>query len=335
MVFFFWKLQHDDVLDDGDVAARPEGAGVRRREGQVALEHVDRILLEREDGAVVQHAEQGHDPESAVGKDLADVADLERVVLLLGLAGLAVELLVHEEVDDGHDEGDAEQHHAEGDRTGHFHLAAELGEEGREDHARGDAEAGEGHLGAHREGHLAALEPLDDTAADRDAGHLAAAAEDHEAAGGQLGRSGHPAIERRHAELVEARDVVEVLGEPGLEAAACEAGGHGVPLDEGADEHHAGREDGGEADAHLVEDDTREDEEEDENVEEHLGALHRAECGGVPAAGLLHQVLDRGEDVHENIGAEHRQREKQQGGPTHAGGIAQRLLDFVSHHLSF
>ena len=86
--------QHDDVLDDGHAGAGPEGVGRRLGERQVALEHVHRILLEREDGGVVQHAQQGDEPESAVGQDLADVADLERIVLLLGLAGLGVQFLV-------------------------------------------------------------------------------------------------------------------------------------------------------------------------------------------------------------------------------------------------
>ena len=239
--------------------------------------------------------------ESTVRQYGADIADLEGIVLLFGFAGLRIELAVHEEIDYGHYEGDAQKHHSECYGTGHVHVAAEFGEEGRENHAGGDTEPGESHLGTHCEGHLAALEPFHDSAAHGNAGHLAAATEDHKADCGELGGSRHPPIERRNAQLVEARDIIEVLGEPGLQAAADERFAHGEPLDAGACEHHSGREYRGEADSHLVENDSGEDQEEHEDVEEHFGSLHRAECGGIPSPGFLHQVLDRGEDVHENV----------------------------------
>ena len=324
--------QHDDVLHDGDGLTGPERPGGGLRQGKVALEHIHGIFLEREDRRIVEHAEEGDKPETKAGKDLADVLDLERIVLLLGLAGLAVEFLVHEEIGDEHDQGDAEQHHAEGDGTADVDLAAELGEEGREDHAGGHAQTGEGHLGAHGQGRLTALEPLDDAAAHRNAGHLAAAAEDHEAAGGQLGGGGHALVERE--DVVDEADPgvpVEVVGEPVLEAGAHEGLADGVVLDQAAHQHDRAGEHGREADAHLVQDDAGEDQEEHEYVEERLGALHRAEGLGIPSARGLHQVLDRGEDVHEDVGAEHREGQQQQGDPAHRRRIPQRLLGGSTH----
>ena len=70
---------------------------------------------------------------------------------------------------------------------------------------------------------------------------------------------------------------------------------------------------------------------EHENVEEHLGTLHRSEGGRVPAARLLHQVLDGREDVHEDVAAEHGERQQQQGRPAHRGGVSESLLNCLCH----
>ena len=212
-------------------------------------------------------------------------------------------------------------------------MASELGEVRREDHAGGDAQAGQGHLGAHGKRGLPALEPLDYTAADRDTGHFAAAAKDHEADGCELGRCGHAVVEREDI-VDEAYPCVpvEVVGEPSLKAGADERRADGVVLEKSAQQHDGSREHGREAHAHLVQDDAREDEEEYEYVEERLGALHRAECLGIPAARGLHQVLDRREDVHEDIGAEHREREQQERRPAHSRRVAESgFLDGFSH----
>ena len=74
---------------------------------QVALQHVDGILLEGENGTIVQHTQQGDKPESARGKYLSKVLDAERVVFFLGFTCLGIEFLVHHKVDNGHDEGNA------------------------------------------------------------------------------------------------------------------------------------------------------------------------------------------------------------------------------------
>ena len=269
-------------------------------------------------------AEEGHHPESKGAQDLAEVGDAEGIVFLFSLAGLGVEFLVHEEIDDKHDEGHHEEHNAEGHRTRHADVAAEIGHQRREDHTRAHTETGKRHFRAHGHGHLASLEPFHDSTAHRNAGHLHAAAEDHEADGRELGGCRHAFIERRDAQLVEARDVVEMVGKPYVEAAAEESVGERIPVDCGAHEHHTARKHGREPHAHLVEDDTCEDEEEDEHVEEGLGALHRTEGCGVPASGRLQEVFDRGEDVHKYIRTEHGEGEQAEGKPTGPCLVAER-----------
>ena len=109
--------KHNDILHDGHRVAGPERVGIRCRQRQVTLQHIDGVLLEGEDSRIVEHAEQGDNPETAVAEDLANVADLEWVVLLLSLTCLCIEFLVHKEVDDSHNQGDAHQHHTEGHRA--------------------------------------------------------------------------------------------------------------------------------------------------------------------------------------------------------------------------
>ena len=174
-------------MDDGDGVASPEGTFGRQSQGQVALQHVNGILLEREDGAVIQYAEQGDQPEAEARQDFADVGNLERVVFLFGFTSLTVEFLVHEEVDDEHDQGDAEEHHAESNGTAHIDGAAETGEIGRENHAGGHTETGKSHLRTHGQGGFTTLEPFHNTTAYSDTGHFAAATEDHESDGSQFG----------------------------------------------------------------------------------------------------------------------------------------------------
>ena len=123
--------------------------------------------------------------------------------------------------------------------------------------------------------------------------------------------------------------MVEVVGEPSLQAAADEPVADSVPLDAGAHQHHATREKGREADTHLVEDNTGKDE---EHVEERLGTLHGAEGVRIPAALRLHEVFDRRQDVYEDVGTEHGQCQEQQGGPTDGCRVAQ---SFIFHFLLF
>ena len=128
--------KHYDVLNDGYGnregigATAPIGGGVGFDEGEVALEHIHGVFLEGEDGAVVKHAEQSHEPKSETGENLAKVADFERIVLLFGLAGLFVEFSVHKEIDDEHHKGDAQQHHTEFNGVVHMDVAAKFCEIG-------------------------------------------------------------------------------------------------------------------------------------------------------------------------------------------------------------
>ena len=138
--------EHNDVLHVSYRAGGPEAALGWRVEGDVALEHVHGVFLEREDGRIVEHAEQGHEPEAAVGEDAAEVLDVERLFGLFGLARLSIELAIHEEVGDEHDQGDEQQNHAEGYGTRHIGRRRHAGDDGREDHTGGYAEARQGHL---------------------------------------------------------------------------------------------------------------------------------------------------------------------------------------------
>ena len=84
-----------------------------------------------------------------------------------------------------------------------------------------------------------------------------------------------------------------MVGKPAVEDAAKESVGEGIPVDSGANEHHRSGKDGGEAHAHLVEDDAGKNQEENKHIEESLRSLHCAESRRVPAACRLQQVLDR------------------------------------------
>ena len=122
--------QHNEVLDDGHGAATPEGVRICLGEREVALQHIHCIFLERENGAVIKHAKQSHQPETAGREDLADIGNLEGIVFFLGFASLGIQFLVHKEIDDEHHQRDAKEHHTEGHGTGDFNLAAQFGEEG-------------------------------------------------------------------------------------------------------------------------------------------------------------------------------------------------------------
>ena len=140
---------------------------------------------------------------------------------------------------------------------------------------------------------------------------------------GHLGGGGHTPVEGGDAQFLKAGDVVEVVVEPSFQSAAVERLADGVVFDQTAYEHHGTRKHGGEAHAHLVEDDAGEDEEEHEDVQEGFRTLHGAESEAVPSAFGLHEVLDGGQNVHENVAAEHGQGQQQQGNPPHGGVVSQ------------
>ncbi len=55
---------HNYILDYGNGIRCPERAFERGIEGDVALQHIYGILLEREDGRVVEYAQQGDQPKT-------------------------------------------------------------------------------------------------------------------------------------------------------------------------------------------------------------------------------------------------------------------------------
>ena len=57
--------EHDGILHDGHRWRSPERVGGHLCEREVTLQHVYGILLEGEDGRIVEHAEQRHEPEAA------------------------------------------------------------------------------------------------------------------------------------------------------------------------------------------------------------------------------------------------------------------------------
>ena len=105
--------------------------------------------------------------------------------------------------------------------------------------------------------------------------------------------------------MFEDGDVVEIVGEPCLKSASHKTFADGIVLDESTCQHDSSGENCSEANAHLVEDDACEDEEEDKDVEEGFRALHGTERRGVPTTLGEHEVLDGRKDVHEDVGTEH------------------------------
>ena len=86
---------------------------------QVALQHISSVTLEGEDSAVVEDAEQSHNPEVERAENLAEIFYLEFVlrIFLFSLQAcgneLSVKLFIHEGKDDEIDKSDEEQYGAE------------------------------------------------------------------------------------------------------------------------------------------------------------------------------------------------------------------------------
>ena len=284
----------DDCRADGE-PAEDVGRLLGSKVADVALQHVGAVPLEREDGAVVEHAEDGHGPEALASEHAAQVAKMEfvfaaAIFLGLELAGrdqLLVEAGVHHAEGDEVDHSDEEQHGAEA----HWSCyGAELGGDGRADTEDGEhAHAGDSHFDTHGEGHFLALEPFGYTLGNRGAGHFAAAAEDHESQTCHLGAAGKGC---------------PPAAEPGVERRALEPLRYTDELDGSSHEHHACGKDAGEAYAHLVQDYTRDDEE-TAYIQDVLRSGVCAEHVGSPAALLLHEALQRTHDVHEHVAEEH------------------------------
>ena len=163
-------------------------------EVQVALQHVDGILLEWEDCTVVEYAKQGNNPEHAERENLANVGNLEWVVLLL-LSTLSVEFLIHETVYYEADKADAHKKQRSCYRAAYAYRSDGC-QSRRTNHDNGNTYTCDSHLDTHGKSHLMSGKPFHDTTAYGNTGHLCTATENHESDSGELGRSRHAVIPR-------------------------------------------------------------------------------------------------------------------------------------------
>ena len=288
------------------------------RDAEVALQHVRGETLEGEDRRVVEHAEHGDDPEDLAAEYFAEVADAEllfRAVVAFGVESqLFVQLAVHERKDHVGQQADQQQQGAERHRT-YDRCRRHVGQPRRDGEHGEYAHAGDGHFESHGQCHLLAFEPFGDGLRYGDAGHLHAAAEDHESQRCEFG-----AARKRYPPAVE----------PRFDARTDEGVAHSVILDAGADEHQGRREHSREAYAHLVEDDARQNQE-SEDVENELRASVHAEDVGRPAALGLDHALQRRHHVYEHVAEEHRQRDQNQRRPADECRIVEFSLDNFRH----
>ena len=105
--------EHNHILDIRGCIARPKRTYRTRVKREVALKHIDRIFLERENSRVIKHAKQRHHPEAKRTENLSEIGNLERIVLFLSLSRLRIKLLVHKEINDKHNQGHHQEHHSE------------------------------------------------------------------------------------------------------------------------------------------------------------------------------------------------------------------------------
>ena len=112
-----------------------------------------------------------------------------------------------------------------------------------------------------------------------------------------------------------------MIGEERVERTACKGVGDGVVVDGSANEHHCAGEHCGETHAHLVEDDAGKDEEEDKHIEECLRTGIVAEGLGCPSPAGLQKTLQGREDIHEDVGKEHRPCQQYEGSPAHGFAV--------------
>ena len=171
-------------------------------------------------------------------------------------------------------------------------MPAQFGKHRRENHAGGNSQTRQRHLGPHRQCHLTPLEPFDDAAGNRDTRHFHTATEYHETHSRKLGGGRHAAVERGNPQFIETGNVVQVVVEPRFQSAPLKSGRHRIPVQAGTHQHHHAGKNGSETYPHLVQDDTCENQEKDEDIQKGLRPLHRPERRRIPAAGGLHQVFD-------------------------------------------
>ena len=174
------------------------------------------------------------------------------------------------------------------------------------------------------------LEPLHDTAGNGDTGHLHSASEKHEAQGRALGRGRHTLIERGYVPPCVGQ--IQEAVHKRAQAALRKAVGKGVIVDASAKQHHRTGKYGGEAHPHLVQDDTGENQEKHKHIEKCLRACETAVGHGVPPAGVLQNLLQRRQHIHEDVAEKHGRCKQHQGRPTHPFAVVEKNLIGVFCH---
>ena len=81
------------------------------------MKHVYCIFLEWENGRIIKHTKQCNEPETTTGENLSEVADFEWIILFFSFTSLCIEFLIHEEINDKHDECDGKENHTKSNRT--------------------------------------------------------------------------------------------------------------------------------------------------------------------------------------------------------------------------
>ena len=295
----------------------PQQVGSRLgRDAEIALQHVGAETLEGENSRIIEHAEQSYDPEQAGAEQSANIAELE---LLLGRGlsgshtGLPVESTVHDRKHYETYQTDEQQHGAESHRNHYRRIASErLRKTWREREYGKHAQTRQSHLAAHGQSHLLAVKPACDRLADRNTGHLAAAAEYHETESGQLGRTGHRSPPRR---------------EPSVKSRSHKQRANGIEFDDCTAHHERCREGAGETHTHLVEDYTGHYKEA-EHIEHILRTGIVAECRRTPAKPHFEQLLKRRHHIDKHIGEEHHRRDQRQRSPSRPCLVVENLSYF-------
>ena len=142
---------------------------------------------------------------------------------------------------------------------------------------------------------------------------ITSAAEDHKSEHRQFGATGH-----RRPPSVKPLDCVR-FRPPNTEELDCRA-----------DDHESGTQRTCEPNAHLIEDDTCDDEE-SEHVKQILACGIGTKYTLIPSKALIEQGSQRRENIHEHIREEHHGCYKDEHGPACNRFITKRLLKFIYH----
>ena len=184
----------------------------------------------------------------------------------------------------------------------------------REPHRSEHTQTSNSHLETHRQSHLFAFEPFGKNLTYRSTGHLATATEDHKTEHRQFGATRHrrpPCIQPFHRIGVRPRDT------PVLDACT--------------DHHETCREQTGETNAHLIQNDTGKNQK-SEYIKQvftgSVGAKHTL----IPSDRVVQQRCQGGQNIYEHIREEHHRSHEDKNGPAGCCAIAKCLLNFLYHN---